>query len=129
MGQKQGETESCDKATKPQPTPDGSHPCLVKWLGRLKSEIGSWGNWKELNEMVIKEGDFREGAAFFFFVPPSSSFAEMEGIKRRAVYLGGREVFIRKSNLKTKVGRQGKCWYPQGWVCLTRSLSSCPLGS
>ena len=50
-----------------------------RFLGKLEVE----------DEMVIKEGDFGEGAAFF--VPPSSSFAEMERIKRRAVYLGEKE--------------------------------------
>ena len=54
-----------------------------RFLGKLEVE----------DEMVIKEGDFRNGEgerAAFLFVPPSS-FAEMERIKRRAVYLGEKE--------------------------------------
>ena len=69
-------------------TPDASNGSV-----ELRSEIGSWGKLEgtsERNEMVIKEGDFRNGegerAAFLFVL-----FAEMERIKRRAVYLGERE--------------------------------------
>ena len=55
-------------------TPDASNGSVVG----LKSEIGSSRNWKELNEMVIKEGDFREGAAFFLYRPllPSQRWNE-----------------------------------------------------
>ena len=66
--------------------------------------------------MVIKEGDFGEGAAFF--VPPSSSFAEMERIKRRAVYLGeGGRRRLGRFYTKIKSQNQGR---PRNMLVSTR---------